>query len=85
VGVEVVHHQHHGRGVGVVHVQQFLDLAGPVDPGPLGNEWTRRHPARGSTHTKIEHVPQRTYSLSSRASWLGLAPIGSRGRGIWGR
>src|SRR5680860_158635 len=37
--------------------------------------WTRRHPARGSTHTKIEQVPQRTYSLSSRWSCPGLAGI----------
>ncbi len=29
---------------------------------------TRRHPARGSTHTKIEQVPHRMYSLSSQAS-----------------
>ena len=36
MGVEVVHHQHHGLGVGVIHAQQLLDLAGPVDPGPLG-------------------------------------------------
>ena len=36
MGVEVVHHQHHGLGVGVVHGQQLFDLPGPVDPGPLG-------------------------------------------------
>ena len=41
VGVEVVHDQHHGLGLGVVDGQQLLDLAGPVDPGPLGQ---RLHP-----------------------------------------
>ena len=35
VGVEVVHHQHHLLGVGVVDGEQPLDLVGPVDPGPL--------------------------------------------------
>ena len=36
VGVEVVHDQHDGLGVGVVVGEQALDLAGPVDPGPVG-------------------------------------------------
>ena len=36
VGVEVVHDQHHGLGVGVVEGEQPLDLVGPVDLGPVG-------------------------------------------------
>ncbi len=35
VGVEVVHHQHHCLGVGVVEGEQPLDLVGPVDLGAL--------------------------------------------------
>ena len=36
VGVEVVHDQHHGLGVGVVDGEQPLDLVGPVDLGASG-------------------------------------------------
>ena len=36
VGVQVVHDQNDDLGVGVVDGEQFLDLAGPVDPGPPG-------------------------------------------------
>ena len=36
VGVEVVHDQHDGVGVGVVVGEQVLHLTGPVDPGPVG-------------------------------------------------
>ena len=36
VGVEVVHHQHHLLGLGIVHGQEPFDLLGPVHPGPAG-------------------------------------------------
>ena len=47
MSVEVVHHQQHGFSVGVVHVQQVLDLAGPVDPGPPGQYLSATPPAQG--------------------------------------
>ena len=78
VGVEVVHDQHHGLGVGIVHGQEFFDLLGPVDFGALGQGVHTAPAAQGSVQTKIEQVPQRTYSLSSRASRPGRAATGSR-------
>jgi hypothetical protein len=36
VGVEVVHDQHDGLGVGVVVSEQVLHLTGPVDLGSVG-------------------------------------------------
>ena len=35
VGVEVVHHQHDGLGVGVLVGEQVIDLMGPVDLGSV--------------------------------------------------
>jgi hypothetical protein len=36
VGVEVVHDQHDGLGVGVVAGEQVVELASPVDLGSVG-------------------------------------------------
>jgi hypothetical protein len=53
-------------------------LLGPVDFGALGQGVHTAPAAQGSVQTKIEQVPQRTYSLSSRASRPGRAATGSR-------
>ena len=78
VGVEVVHHQHDDLRVGVVAVSSSFTCPAQSMRVRWGRAWTLRHPARGSTHTKIEQVPCRTYSESSRRSCPGLAGIASR-------
>jgi hypothetical protein len=44
---EVVHDQHHGLGVGIVHGQELFDLPGPVDLGSLGQGVDTAPPAQG--------------------------------------
>ena len=47
VGVEIVHDQHHGLGVGIVRGQQLFDLPGPVDLGSLGQGVHTAPPVKG--------------------------------------
>jgi hypothetical protein len=65
VGVEVVHHQYDGLGVGVVVGEQVVHLTSPVDLGSVRLGVDAAPATQGSTQTKIEQVPWRTYSLSS--------------------
>src|SRR5262249_25572693 len=82
VGVEVVHDEDDLVRVGVVDVEQMVDTVGPVDAGAgglgVGSAQARRQPRRGSAHTKIEQVAQRTYSEASRATRTAAAGVPAR-------
>jgi hypothetical protein len=75
VGGEVVHDEDDLVRVGVVDGQEMFDAAGPVDAGPGGLGVGAAPTPQGSAHTKIEQVPQRRYSESSRATRPGAAGV----------
>jgi hypothetical protein len=59
MGVQVVPHQDHLLGLGMIDLEQFSDLFGQVD-GRFGGADIQ--PPKGSVSMKLTAVPKRSYS-----------------------
>jgi hypothetical protein len=61
MGVEIVAHQAHLFGSGIVSIKQRLDLVRPIYAGALARTSTVRYPRTGSVKRNTFVVPPRSY------------------------